>query len=199
MTAINGPEIYKALQSVGRLHGHVSTLLHFAVDALSGSAGFTRLQKDSTAIAGGSSALNKPHKWMPEAAFQFLRHPDRPRHAVFVSVVLCPYKAHVPFTEPLVSAGWVKFATDVRPAKWGGGDYRWARMITWAPGERDGRPIRWTVDWEKEKVEECCLAKPLVLIQDEATLVYEILAPLVRSLELPVPPDWTALDSPHPG
>jgi len=181
---LNGPDIHEAMLSVRRFHQQVALLLRTADGHMLGERGFKPLC-GASALAYGSASIHHPDQWMPNLAFRFYTRERSPEIVTFVSAILCPRGAdsHVRrYTEPLVSAGWVRFAA--APASWNG--YWWAGMITWTDVPRDGTLSHWRAEEgspdKNGSLEQRCLGVPLVEITTTEGLVSRVLEPVVESL-----------------
>lgn len=136
-----GPDIYTALLSVRRLHQQVALLLRTADAHMVGEEGFQALC-GATALADGTSSIHQPDKWLPNTAFRYYQRKGAEDIVAFASVIMCPRGPEhhkLGWTEPLVSAGWLRLAEPV--TKWN--QYGWANMIVWTDVPRDGTLSRW--------------------------------------------------------
>ncbi len=183
-----GADLLEALRGVQRLHGEVATLLRAADEYLVGKKEF-RTTNTFRAASDASKSWADPHGWSPNFAARFYFVPMNPKIVAFASVCLVDRPSDWfanPFTEPLVSAGWVRFSTKVsRPFKaWG-----WGKMCHWTAHPRDGTPSNREIPQGEEgsgtAVEERCLTLPLVDITSTPDLVARLLDPMVATIPIP--------------
>jgi hypothetical protein len=187
MTDHAGQDLYKALMDVRALHEQVALLLRTADAYLTDKGRGFKPMSGSTAAAEGSASIHHPELWQPHTVFRFYRPPVDAEHvAAFVSVLLCPLAAErqkVDFTEPLVSAGWVRYPGPVADAN----IYWWSRLATYTQNARDGVAQH---HWISEdgtssrhgNIEQRCFALPLMQVENSSILVGEVLKPLIASL-----------------
>ncbi len=185
MNPQDGPALYSALKQVRAFHESVALLLRTADGWLGQHERALAAIHRSTALYGGTASLDQPGAWLPHLAFRYYAVPSAPDVVAFVSVIMCPRHpgGHArPFTEPLVSAGWMRFTTVPDPFR----SYWWAGMLTWSDVPRDGTVAAWAApdpaSADHDMVESRVLGVPLVRLADSVALVSEVLAPLVDSL-----------------
>lgn len=184
----DGPALMEALQGVQQLYAQVALLLRTADEHLVGEARLAGMGW-SRATGEGSASMNDPAGWLPSYVARFFYTED-PHVIAFVSVCLVdrPGDRFVrPFTEPLVSAGWVRFEAPA-PRPWRA--FWWAKMPHWTDHPRDGTMSRSTglagQPDANGAVEQRCLALPLVEISTTQQLIRRVLEPMVATL--PDPP-----------
>lgn len=175
-----GPRMWEAMRSIRALHRQVAALLGDATEHLA-RTGYPRLPVSP--VASLSYTLERPHRWLPPAVCVFHGHPTRADAACFVSVLLAPRgpEHHArPFTEPLLSVGWLRFDRPVTTKGLVKYEMCWPilnadvdRDGTWATGERIALAPPSVVD-------QACMARPLVDVDSTATLVRDALEPLIE-------------------
>ena len=141
----------------------------------------------SVALSYGTASIHHPGRWLPHMAFRFFRPEPNDQHRVaFVSVILCPRtpdKHERDFEEPIVTAGWFRFAEPCEKFT----AYWWSGMATWFDIDRDGTLGSWRADpgdtCESGTTEQHVLAVPLVEVTSSDVLVERVLKPLVGSLQ----------------
>jgi len=180
----DGPAMLNALRDVQRLNQQVAQLLKTAEQYLVAESNL-RSVKGTRAAGRGSTSLNDPIAWTPGYAARFLLTPD-PHIITFVSVVLVdrPNDSFArPFTEPLVSAGWLRFESAVDPnwRHWG-----WAKMAHWTDHPPDGTMSDRVIPKPQQDESGCsrqrCASLPLVSVRSAPQLIEGLLEPLLASL-----------------
>lgn len=179
---VSGVDIHRAVSSIRQLHRQVALLLQSADQYLVDERGYAIMVNACRDY--GSANVDSPDEWMPNLVFRFYKpKPADASVVAFVSVILCPRapEAHaVPYTEPIVSAGWVRFAEP--PNGFDAKRYFWASIITEARVPRDGTVHRARGEGTKACLEYGCFAVPLVSIGGTDDLVGRVLDRLCKEI-----------------
>lgn len=124
-----GKTIVVAIRSLRKFHADVALLLRTADGPLE-NAGWKPCSKKApnTATSDGSASINEPHKWMPHYTCRFYENDKRPDIALFISVIMDNLQDPRLVTEPLVSAGYLRYDAEVTNWEWW-----YCTVASWSP------------------------------------------------------------------
>ncbi len=180
----DGPTLLDSMRSILDFFSKIAQLLQTADEYLTQEK---KLTGTTTQRATGetSKSLSQPRQWLPNYLARFFSTED-PHIVAFVSIILVDRpgdKFTIPFTEPLLSAGWIRFE---EPTELKGIPWWWGKMACWTNHPRDGSMHHHIATFEQTQeykyLEQHCLALPLVDFASSELLVEKVLDPLVNSL-----------------
>lgn len=184
-----GEQIVQALQSVRAFHTSVAKLLNVATSTIA-EHGWAVPSRTAACGSNGSKSASNPRYWMPEDGFQFYRNKANRAYLAFVAVIFDDAKNPDLVTEPITSAGWLRFTND-GPGALGECYAPWCRTALiaggstntsgqWRDVEASLIPYHTYYQIESARVMAC----PLMSIGSEEDLTRRIVEPLLNELAM---------------
>ena len=177
-----GQNFFKVIRQARDIFGQVSLLLSTA-EALMGEANWVLATAYDVALAGGSTTLRQPRKWMPYELFRFFKNNDAPHIITLISVILDDSEEKGRIEEPLLSAGLFDYGNGNTVGDFS--EYWYTCFHMYMPDRRDdGTFLRANVEsfpetWSCHFKRVSTFAYPLVDITNAEFLGDKVVSPLL--------------------